>query len=595
MSIWKRIAAAPTGVLPDGLVTKVAIVAGAGVLAAIVLTTSLTGPADPPETVIEVPEAATATLQQRVEQAIATEARRAAEAEETAQRAAAASLEAQGRGAAIPTLPRTPVLTAGIVGLDPGGGAEDDTGPGPVGLTAAQTEAEIVLRETLRLEAIERQTRSLRTEPLVLTYRDMTGTGAVSAAVPAAPAAAAVPSLPLPPAQTTGGAGTLTDSIQAAGDFVSMLAQLDAAEQAAGRPLVTDLPDVAQAIQSAAAAGIVPGDLPGTDDTGPVITEGPGVPEGWDRITEGSFLEAVADTVSEADILSVYTQDPAAGQRAADAFRRRREAADRRVVLANTRADAAAALAEVVTDAETKTDGIATQNNVGATALQQAILAGTLTEGQLIAAMAELEAWDASARAAEDYDTEVRRRELEAEHQRVRTQPDIRHRRKADASTLYRRLISLDYVIQNMWHQWLPTEAEKLGAFGGAMGVERALLPQRIYGGALANRRAYFPIKMPIALLPDIPAYEFVYIDQGDATGDAVRSWGRDHADLWRALGQKNIQIQVAAVSPDVRSEERTRRIIEGWALPGNGAKRPVRIDSFHIWRSPRISGWEAV
>ena len=174
-------------------------------------------------------------------------------------------------------------------------------------------------------------------------------------------------------------------------------------------------------------------------------------------------------------------------------------------------------------------------------------------------------------------------------------EPDIRHRRKADASTLYRRLISLDYVIQNMWHQWLPTEAEKLGAFGGAMGVERALLPQRIYGGALANRRAYFPIKMPIALLPDIPAYEFVYIDQGDATGDAVRSWGRDHADLWRALGQKNIQIQVAAVSPDVRSEERTRRIIEGWALPGNGAKRPVRIDSFHIWRSPRISGWEAV
>ena len=47
--------------------------------------------------------------------------------------------------------------------------------------------------------------------------------------------------------------------------------------------------------------------------------------------------------------------------------------------------------------------------------------AGTLTEGQLVAAMAELEAWDASARAAEDYDTEVARRELEAEHQRVRT------------------------------------------------------------------------------------------------------------------------------------------------------------------------------
>ena len=97
--------------------------------------------------------------------------------------------------------------------------------------------------------------------------------------------------------------------------------------------------------------------------------------DGWRTIL------AQADTVSEADILAVYPQDPIAGQRAVDAFRRRREAANQRVVLANTRADAAAALAEVVTDAETKADGIATRNNVGATALQQAILAGTLSEG----------------------------------------------------------------------------------------------------------------------------------------------------------------------------------------------------------------------
>ena len=93
----------------------------------------------------------------------------------------------------------------------------------------------------------------------------------------------------------------LPTPIQAAGDFVSMLAQLDAAEAAAGRPLVSDLPDVAQAIQSAAAAGIVPGDLPGTDDTGPVTAAGPGVPEGWDRITEGSFLEAVLVTQLNGD------------------------------------------------------------------------------------------------------------------------------------------------------------------------------------------------------------------------------------------------------------------------------------------------------
>ena len=88
-------------------------------------------------------------------------------------------------------------------------------------------------------------------------------------------------------------------------------------------------------------------------------------------------------------------------------------------------------------------------------------------------------------------------------------EPDIRHRKKADASTLYRRLISLDYVIQNVTRQWLPTEAEKLGAFVGALKVERRLIPRRVYAGVGGGRRVYFPVKMPIALLPDIPAYEF--------------------------------------------------------------------------------------
>ena len=143
--------------------------------------------------------------------------------------------------------------------------------------------------------------------------------------------------------------------------------------------------------------------------------DGASLTAGWRDILAG------ADTVREADIRAVYAADPEAADRAAAAFGRRREAADRQVVLAHTRADAAAAVVEVVTDAEDKIDGIAGENNVSTTALGQAILAGTLTEGQLIAAMAELEAWDASTRAAADYAAEVARRELEAERQAIRT------------------------------------------------------------------------------------------------------------------------------------------------------------------------------
>ncbi len=52
----------------------------------------------------------------------------------------------------------------------------------------------------------------------------------------------------------------------------------------------------------------------------------------------------------------------------------------------------------------------ALKNNVSDTALQQAILAGNLSQGQLTTALAQMEAMDASAAAAAAYNAEVARR-----------------------------------------------------------------------------------------------------------------------------------------------------------------------------------------
>ena len=82
--------------------------------------------------------------------------------------------------------------------------------------------------------------------------------------------------------------------------------------------------------------------------------------------------------------------------------------------LAHARADAAASLAATAAEVQDKIDTVAGENNVSDTALQQAILAGNLSQGQLLAAMAQMEAWDASSAAAEAYNAEVVRRELEA-------------------------------------------------------------------------------------------------------------------------------------------------------------------------------------
>ena len=71
---------------------------------------------------------------------------------------------------------------------------------------------------------------------------------------------------------------------------------------------------------------------------------------------------------------------------------------------------------------------------------------------------------------------------------------DIRRRRITSTEVLVRRLLSLDYVLEHPHLPWLPTEPGKVRAFE-ALGIERRLLPQRVYRGAAGNSRRHFPLK----------------------------------------------------------------------------------------------------
>ena len=154
-----------------------------------------------------------------------------------------------------------------------------------------------------------------------------------------------------------------------------------------------------------------------SDFTGPVadmvtavtaLSGGTSFSESWRDVLQQ------ADTVSVADIRNIYQRDSNAADAAVAAFERQRDYADRSVVLSHARADAAASLAATAAEVQDKIDTVAGENNVSDTALQQAILAGNLSQGQLLAALAQMEAWDASAAAAEAYNAEVVRREIEA-------------------------------------------------------------------------------------------------------------------------------------------------------------------------------------
>ena len=103
---------------------------------------------------------------------------------------------------------------------------------------------------------------------------------------------------------------------------------------------------------------------------------------------------------------------------------------------------------------------------------------------------------------------------------------DIRHRRSASEAVLMRRLLSLDYVLEHPGLPWLPTESEKVGAFE-ALGIERRILPSRLYRGAAGNTRRYFPLKLPVAL--EAERAVFVYVEPGHDTSTALRSWGEAH------------------------------------------------------------------
>ncbi len=140
---------------------------------------------------------------------------------------------------------------------------------------------------------------------------------------------------------------------------------------------------------------------------------------------------------------------------------------------------------------------------------------------------------------------------------------DIRHRRTASSAVLMRRLLSLDYVLEHPGLPWLPTETEKVGAFE-ALGIQRRLLPSRLYRGAAGNTRRYFPLKLPVAL--EAERAVFVYADPGHDTSTALRSWADAHRGLWDALAECGRSVEVVAVVRTPEELDRAQAVLHGWA-----------------------------
>ena len=297
---WKRLYPKPAGSLPGGIVTQwgVALITVLIlVFVALWLATGGSEPAGIDSIGGEVTGPARNFAGQMAAQ-VEAEALRA----ETRAAAAERTLQAQQRQEA----------REGAGGAIGGGQVTMDealllAGPSPE-TGRAYTAEEFELRERLRLEALERRSRSLRSSPVAQTYRQFdrarspTEAGAEPGpveAIRAEGAAALAQALGTFEGATTGLEDEIASEAQADQAF---LRALTGAQQGGG---------AAQAVPPGPAAGAAPAPnslgfpgaaaQPARDYANPSRLEGGDDPPGWERIYEGSFLEAVLVTQLSGD------------------------------------------------------------------------------------------------------------------------------------------------------------------------------------------------------------------------------------------------------------------------------------------------------
>ena len=271
---WKRLYAKPAGSLPGGVVTQY----GVGAITVFILL-FLTywiwfGGGEPAELpgATEAEQTAPRSFTDRMAAQVDAEALRAETRRAAADRVLRARQQQQTNTAGVGAGRVTANEAILLAGPSP------DTGQ-------PYTEEEWDLRERLRLEAVERRSRSLRSSPIAQTYRKLDGGGgSVAERLVNNPIETIKAESAEALKQALDTIETVTSGLE---DEVAAEAQADQAfiEALRGRP-----GGAAESAPIIPTASLPPG--AGRDYSSPPRIGEPEDPPGWERIHEGSFLEA---------------------------------------------------------------------------------------------------------------------------------------------------------------------------------------------------------------------------------------------------------------------------------------------------------------
>ena len=282
MSQWKRIHEQATGALPVATLTKWGAALIALLLAAFLLTQSLFNSA--PEEVEPLATGSQEPAGPGTQAQVAARIREEGLRQEAQRQAAERDL--QRRRELGMTTPRATasLLPSGVIGGDP---------------IMPSSEAEAELREVLRLEEIERRNRSLRSAPVAQSYRGISDNqpsqaAAESAAPEISSGTQTAQSFEPPPATGQSFQQSLEMFREAVTDLEA--SQADPALEATppGHERELTLPPGLGAAAEVLAA-------PTKDYENPTTAVEPADPPGFERIYEGSFLEAVLVTQLSGD------------------------------------------------------------------------------------------------------------------------------------------------------------------------------------------------------------------------------------------------------------------------------------------------------
>ena len=289
---WKQMNSRPAGSLPANLVTKVGVLLVTVLVVALILSLSFQRDPTPEQSPALPPPEGQTTVDPNVGARLGTEIDNAIRREELDRLAAQRDQEAQQR------------QQAALAQAQAAGGQvpPDSAGPPTIDPDTGQVlnPEEIALRAAIRLEEIERGLRSLRSDPVALSTRG-SGTGDLQSTVAAlAQTAATAAENPASAFAAPLQAALAADADQQAAATAALLNALAPGSVPGGGVNISTAEPVYEP-QAGELDLPLPNSarLPAYDDPTRLVT--PDDPPGWERVYEGTMLDAVLVTQLSGD------------------------------------------------------------------------------------------------------------------------------------------------------------------------------------------------------------------------------------------------------------------------------------------------------